>query len=229
MRRHTTVQRPTSRARRIGYVIRVDTDAKHVRAFASGNTHTTGRPPLDLGQGGRGIRSRGLVTSTAVGAALGYIGLLAHRSGYEAILAYALPSFGAALVVREAQVAHFSLPQFRRQTRKMWSHDFGIVQASAMWGAHIGLTFATWMANSGYWFVALSAIRLGTLLDGTILFVAYWLGRCMPLAVGPAFGSAGHPPAVAIVKNVIAADSALRQVHVVGLAFGILASLVVLR
>jgi hypothetical protein len=51
----------------------------------------------------------------------------------------------------------------------------------------------------------------------------------VPLIVGAMFGSDDQPPAVSVVKNVIAAEDTLRSAHVIGLAFGALVAIVMSR
>jgi hypothetical protein len=112
----------------------------------------------------------GLCSSALVGAAVGAAGSLVRISGSGEILVYALPLCGVALMARELRLVRFPLAQCRRQTEKMWAYQFGVIQAAFMWGSHIGLTFATWMAYSGHWFVALAALRMGTPTWGAVLF-----------------------------------------------------------
>jgi cytochrome c biogenesis protein CcdA len=103
------------------------------------------------------------------------------------------------LAAREWGWIRFSLPERRRQTEKVWAHEFGFIGASALWGFHIGLGFATRVTYGGFWaFVALG-LALGNPLYGATLMLVYWLGRALPLWLAPALNWSGsdssHLPA----------------------------------
>ena len=77
-----------------------------------------------------------------VGLCLGQIG---HWLGGNLIgtKLYWIAALSLALAVREWGWINFYIPERERQSEKAWAHQFGFVMASAMWGFHIGLGFAT--------------------------------------------------------------------------------------
>jgi hypothetical protein len=125
----------------------------------------------------------GTATSASVGLLLGSAGAFGiGRSGQ--ILYAILALLSVSLAARELGLLRFPLPQIRRQTHKMWAFEFGIVTAAGMWGAHIGLGFATVIKHGGY-FVLVGLACLGGPKFGAAVLAAYWLGRSLPLWLVP--------------------------------------------
>ena len=120
----------------------------------------------------------------------------------------------ALLCLREAGLIHFPLPQVDRQTQKMWAAEFGHVTGAAMWGAHIGLGFATVIKHGGLYIVALCALLLGP-LEGAILMGAFWLGRALPIWSTPWIVSQEHDGGY-LVDVVLRSDAALRHGAIAG-------------
>jgi len=83
---------------------------------------------------------------------------------------------------------HFQLPERKRQTEKVWAHEFGFVMASAMWGFHIGLGFTTYVKYGGFWVLTVMAFAVGEPSYGAVLMLLYWFGRAIPVWVMPLFG-----------------------------------------
>ena len=89
-----------------------------------------------------------------------------------------------ALIGRDVGLFDIWIPQRRRQTNKVWAHQFGLVPAAAMWGFHIGIGFTTVISHGGVYVVA----ALSLALDGTYaryLLVLFWIARTVPIWVSP--------------------------------------------
>lgn len=99
---------------------------------------------------------------------------------------YLIGFLSLVLATREWGWISFHLPERKRQTEKFWVHEFGFVMASAMWGLHIGLGFATRVTYGGFWILVAVALALGDPVYSTVLMLAYWLGRVLPVWVAPA-------------------------------------------
>lgn len=119
----------------------------------------------------------GLVTAAMVGVLLGLGGTLIHIDSWIPV---AVVAASAVLIARELLSLTFRLPQVRRQTHKSWAMEYGIVTAAGMWGAHIGLGFATVIQHGGLFAVALMASSAGS-VQGAVLLMFFWLGRTLPL------------------------------------------------
>ncbi len=125
-----------------------------------------------------------------VGALLGQIGSWLGATPHGAHL-YVLPLVAAALALREYGWLRFPIPNRRRQTEKVWAHDFGFTVAALMWGLDIGLGFATHI-SPGFWVLATGAVALADPRFGALLLLAYWIGRALPVWVGPLFEGDGE-------------------------------------
>lgn len=106
-------------------------------------------------------------------------------SGAAGIGLYLLALLSLILAAREWGWIKFRLPERTLQTEKVWVHEFGFVIASAMWGLHIGLGFATRINYGGFWLLATAILTLGDPGFGAVLMLSYWLGRALPLWVAP--------------------------------------------
>ncbi len=91
------------------------------------------------------------------------------------------------LAAREWGWITFTLPESKRQSEKAWAHRFGFVTASAMWGFHIGLGFATRINFGGFWVLVVLAIVLADPFYAAVLILLYWWGRALPVWIGPKF------------------------------------------
>lgn len=119
------------------------------------------------------------------------------------------------LAAREWGWIVLRVPERKRQTEKSWAHDFGFVIASAMWGLHIGLGFATRVTYGGFWILVLIALALGEPRYGAMLMLAYWLGRALPVWIAPALLKSSSDAME--LPGAILADRFLYQ-RIVGLA-----------
>jgi cytochrome c biogenesis protein CcdA len=158
--------------------------------------------PLGKGPGGRklflkaalGYTLAGLVTSTAVGVALGWLGSHLDERAARAGL-YGAAVLAVILAAREWGWVRFRLPEGRRQTEKSFELQFGMAIASILWGVHIGLGFATRVTYGGFYVLVAAAVLLGDARYAGLLFAVYWLGRALPVWVAPALSPEGGDPA----------------------------------
>jgi len=127
----------------------------------------------------------GAISSTIVGLLLGAIGAVIGWSGAARIGLYVVGLLSLVLAAREWGWIKFRLPERKLQTEKVWAHQFGFVVASAMWGLHIGLGFATRVTYGGFWVLVAATLALGDPPFGAILMLSYWLGRALPLWLAP--------------------------------------------
>lgn len=119
----------------------------------------------------------GFVTSALVGLLLGAAGAVVQFSRLMPFLVLAICCI---LIVRELGWLRVPLPQVNRQTHKGWAMSFGVVTASGMWGAHIGLGFATVIQHGGLFAIAALAAVHGSMY-GVAVLMFFWLGRVLPL------------------------------------------------
>ena len=106
-------------------------------------------------------------------------------SGAARIALYVVALLSLILAVRELGWIKFRLPERKLQTEKVWAHQFGFVLASAMWGLHIGLGFATRITYGGFWLLVAAILALGNPAFGAVLMLSYWMGRVLPLWLAP--------------------------------------------
>jgi len=127
----------------------------------------------------------GAISSTIVGLALGAVGRVIGLSSTGGIGLYLVALLSLILAAREWGWIKFRLPERKLQTEKVWAHQFGFVIASAMWGLHIGLGFATRVTYGGFWVLVAGILALGDPRFGAILMLSYWIGRALPLWLVP--------------------------------------------
>jgi hypothetical protein len=126
----------------------------------------------------------GAFSSVLVGLVLGATGKVIGLGG-AAIALYSVGILSLILAGREWGWINFRLPERKLQTEKVWAHDFGFVMASAMWGLHIGLGFATRITYGGFWVLVAVILVLGDVRFGAIVMLCYWVGRALPLWLAP--------------------------------------------
>lgn len=167
----------------------------------------------------------GTVTALCVGAVVGLIGRVIWAAGLPLTFAYTTVAVVALiLMLRELGCIRFQLPQVRRQTHKMWAFRFGFVTGAGMWGAHIGLGFATVIQHGGFYIVVAMAMLLGPKY-GALLFAVYWFGRTLPMWVGPAL-NASLDSGVTLSDLAFGPNSACRYIAAVGLLLGAAAAVI---
>lgn len=121
-----------------------------------------------------------------VGMALGAGGRWIGGDPAGGVVFYLVGFSALVLAGREWGLIKFRMPERTCQTEKFWAHEFGFVLASAMWGFHIGLGFATRVTFGGFWVLVAIALALGDPAYGAVLMLMYWLGRALPVWVAPA-------------------------------------------
>lgn len=187
-----------------------------------GVAHAGALGPSLLGVKGRALWWRmitaytliGLISASAVGALLGFVGLALEMGDRGALNARLLLVVLTGCLLHALFPSLFRLPEIRRQTRARWLTSE--VGNAALWGADVGLTFATWISFPGAWALAALAIVFQTPLFGASLFACYWLGRAMPHWVEPVIFPADLRTGT-IMQAIVAKDNAMRILHVAGL------------
>jgi hypothetical protein len=123
----------------------------------------------------------GLATAVAVGSGLGVFGMWIMPDSSADFVTAVLAVLGVVLAAREVRWLKFSLPERKRQTEKIWVEWFGAPMGTTLWGAHIGLGFATRITYGGFWIVVAMAIACSTPTGGALLMGIYWAGRALPV------------------------------------------------
>jgi hypothetical protein len=151
----------------------------------------------------------GIVAGSVVGAALGLFGSLLFdlEAFWPAVLLV-----GVACVFRELVAPGTPIPEIRRQTRSRWFKRLPVPFNAAMWGADVGLTFATWLTFSGAWLLAVIAVVNGNVLFGSAVFAAYWVGRVLPHIVEP-FLIRSSASVVPFIGVVLSLNNQMRVIH----------------
>lgn len=133
----------------------------------------------------------GSLSSALVGTFLGLAGGWLQETQWRWLSLLVAGALAFALAAREWGWISFSLPERRRQTEKRWTHEFGFVGASALWGFHIGLAFATRLTYGIFWALAAVIVALGNPLYGAFLMSIYWLARTLPVWLAPTLDFSG--------------------------------------
>lgn len=125
----------------------------------------------------------GAVASASVGSALGALGAwtLMPVAGLATVAVVLLAVIAAA---REFGFISVPLVQPRRQTNPCWKVR-GRRVAGLLWGLDLGLVFTTWFTFAGPWVLLAMAFAMRDPTIGASLFVAYWLGRALPVWIAP--------------------------------------------
>jgi hypothetical protein len=158
----------------------------------------------------------GLVASAGVGAVLGLLGHTAGLAGARTAVLSGAIFLGSVLAARELRIIRFRLPERRLQTEKAWMHQFGVLGASTMWGIHLSLGFFTRINYGGFWLLSMLAIGLANPLVGALLVGGHWLGKALPVWLGPALFEDTND--ICVLPGVLAdAGGLYRRVQAVGL------------
>lgn len=158
----------------------------------------------------------GALASTVVGMSLAALGALLVPPGlhWAALAAVLLLAFVAAAI--ELGVIGWRLPDPNRQTRREWGQMFRPPIPAALWGACLGLTFATVFTFSGTWLVLTLPFALGDPTFGAAILLTHWLGRTVPILLGPLLlDNAGHT--LDLLNDIEGARTAFRASNVVGI------------
>jgi hypothetical protein len=132
----------------------------------------------------------GLFASGLFGSGLGLVGKLVRFRSGGVLWPICFSGLAAVLAARELGLLEFELPEVRRQTEKVWANEYSFALASAMWGFHLGLGFATWMNYGGLWVLIIVSFATGSPLYGALLMMTYWFGRALPVWIAPAVRAA---------------------------------------
>jgi hypothetical protein len=152
----------------------------------------------------------GLASSALIGAIVGMAGGWLHGSSHVKNAALCgMGVLAVCLAAREWGWITFPLPERKRQTEKSFAHQFGFITASAMWGFHIGLCFVTRITYGGFWLLVAADLFLGRADYGALLMMTYWLGRTLPVWIGPLLSNEGD--AAKLMDQVTAAKPIYTQ------------------
>ena len=113
--------------------------------------------------------------------ALGLLGTLVPGTGGGAAAgAAAALALGAAVAeLRSLRIA----PQIRRQVPEPWRRSLPLPLAAGLYGALLGVGFATFVLTFGVWALAGVTIALGDPALGLVVGVAFGAGRALPVVV----------------------------------------------
>lgn len=164
----------------------------------------------------------GLASGAAVGALLGLAGRLVARGWGDGPLVLAAAGLAVLLAAREFGWISFPLPSPKRQTERIWAHEFGILGAAVLWGLHIGIGLNTRIRYGGYWLLVTIAVLGRDPRYGALLLAVYWLGRALPVWLAPLFVPAGRFD-FAFLDALTGVETAHRRAHAWGLAWAALA------
>jgi cytochrome c biogenesis protein CcdA len=118
------------------------------------------------------------------------------------------------------------LPQRTCQTEKVWAHEFGFAVASAMWGFHVGLAFATHVTYGGFWILVMASIAIGDPNYSLALLLAYWVGRALPVWIVPLLWQEGDTPA--LMDAILANRPAYRRSDALALGWSLMVAVTLL-
>lgn len=127
----------------------------------------------------------GTATSALTGGILGYTGSVVLPEFYRPFGLVVAVSVALMVLARDLHLTEFTLPQIGRQTQGLWAKRYGGRAAAIMWGLDLGFTFTTWINPQGAWVLAVLAVASGEPEFGVLLFMAYWLGRALPVWISP--------------------------------------------
>jgi hypothetical protein len=124
-----------------------------------------------------------------------------------------------AIAMRALEWVSFPIPQVRRQTNGRWAKVFPWPMAAAVWGFDVGLGLSTWMVFGGLWVVVCLAILLQSVVLGVLLFTFFWLGRALPVWIGPFLVSSSSATieALALIRS---ERRTLQVIHAAALVYG---------
>jgi len=156
------------------------------------------------------------VSAATAGALLAVLGRWLMGPLPEGSRFFLVVVFSLLLAARELGWVAFPLPERRRQTEKVWAHDFGFRGAAIMWGAHIGIGFSTWVNYGGFWAIVTAIAAVGHTGFGAALLGSYWLGRALPVWFSPwIFPAMRALP----LRNLQSQQLLYRRMNAVGLAW----------
>lgn len=163
--------------------------------------------------------SAGLLSSLFVGVVLYATGTAISELSPSTKL-FIFNSVALLFFLREARIISFPLPQRRRPSVGDW-REFGLLDAAAMWGAHIGLGFSTFVNYGGPYVLAVAILfHFGpSSRESSALMLAgcYWLGRAASSWLAPFLTHDRHSVTMEVLRDIRATSSLQRWVHAVAL------------
>jgi hypothetical protein len=157
----------------------------------------------------------GLASAGLVGYGLGWTGELLKGRALGRLSLYGIGALALLLAARDLELIYLPLPEPKRQTDKVFAHEFGFVVASVMWGFHIGLGFFTRIKYGGFWLLVALALIAGSPGGAAAIMAAYWFGRALPVWMGPLLEKAGGD----VTENVWSAGRLFRRLAVITLVW----------
>ena len=150
-----------------------------------------------------------------VGLSVSFLGAKVLARSYSAGMVYLPVAISIVLLARESRLITFRLPEFRRQTDQRWARRFGYPVAPALWGFDIGFGFLTWIKYGGFWALIVAIFIVGDSWLGPGVMVAYWIGRVMPVLLGPFLRGGRYP--LNIAQLITVKQPLIRITHIIGL------------
>lgn len=162
----------------------------------------------------------GTITSTFVGATLGWLGNVSLPRGLNAAGLVISLAVAIIAIAREINWISFPLPQCSRQTRDIWARIFPSTVAAALWGVDLGLILTTYFTFAGIWLLVVIAFLTGEPSLGAALFATYWLGRAVSVWIAPLLmPDASTTPR--LLDGIFGQFQLFRQIHVVALLWSV--------
>lgn len=159
----------------------------------------------------------GAASSALLGGLLGALGALVLPASFHPPAVVAVLALATVVLLREAGVVSFSVPQLRRQTRDVWAHRFSPSVTAALWGMDVGLLFSTHLTFAGTWLLVAVAVASAQPAVGVALFLAYWAGRASSAWIAPVWlRDPGSTPR--LLMDLAGYRRAFQLVHVAGIA-----------
>lgn len=124
-----------------------------------------------------------MLSSTTVGAALGWLG--ARLAVDPQLAAVAVITIAALLLLAEIGVLPIPTVIWRRQTVKSWRQRGGPARSAFMWGLDIGAGLTTRVTYRSLWGLLALCFIFGSPLLGAIIMASYGAGRIVLVLSGP--------------------------------------------
>lgn len=134
-----------------------------------------------------------LSSAIVVGAGAGFVGSFVAEALPAQVAWLCLAGLSTLLALRELGWIRFPIPQWRRQTEKMWGFRFGPLGAAWWWGIDLGSGLTTHVTFSSYWLLVLAILFNGSAVYGGLVLGLYGLGRALPVSVVPRLLEATDP------------------------------------
>ena len=159
----------------------------------------------------------GMVTSAVVGVLTVLTGRLVVPDGFPGLVAIVGTFVALLVIVRELEWAPIPLPQLKRQTEDAWARRFGFgsTAAATLWGLDLGLIFSHLLTFSGVWLIFVIALVMEDLAFGMALFIAYWLGKALPVWIAPLLMKE-DTTVPQLMDEVVQQTGLFRKVHILG-------------